>query len=180
MRLENRRVVTGLDAEGRSCVVFDGPPPVQKTAPDRPGYASALLWETREAPARNDGAEDAGARAFSYRLEPGGTAVLMFRQPGMEVLRGLSEEEVHKARHGGLPKEYQDRALSAKPGMHATDTVDYVVVVEGEITLMLDAGEVTLKAGDVLIDRGVAHAWENRGERSCLMVTVMVDAVPLR
>ena len=180
MKIEYRRVVTGLNAQGRSCVIFDGPPPIQVSSPKRPGKASALLWRTSETPVDNSGVADASLSGFSHDVGPGGTAFLMFVQPGTSALAGLDEDARKEALFGSVPEAYRRRAGNqSHPGMHATDTIDYVVIVKGEITLMLEEDEVTLYPGDVIVDRGVAHAWESRGEDGCLMCTVMVDAKPL-
>jgi quercetin dioxygenase-like cupin family protein len=65
------------------------------------------------------------------------------------------------------------------PGMHRTRTVDYVVLLSGEITLLLDEGEVTLKPFDVVVQRGTSHAWSNRGNQPALLAIAMVDAEPV-
>lgn len=63
--------------------------------------------------------------------------------------------------------------------MHATDTLDYLVVVSGEVTLITETGEVLLKAGDVLVDRGVMHGWRNDTDRTCRIVNVLCPAHPV-
>jgi quercetin dioxygenase-like cupin family protein len=63
--------------------------------------------------------------------------------------------------------------------MHVTDTIDYVAVISGEVTLVLEDGEQVLRPGDTVVDRGVVHAWENRGIGPAVIVAVMVDAAPL-
>jgi uncharacterized cupin superfamily protein len=68
------------------------------------------------------------------------------------------------------------QSASAHPGMHKTRSVDYAVVIEGEIDMVLDEGEVHLAAGDVLVQQGTNHAWVNRGERPCRIAFVLLDA----
>ena len=63
--------------------------------------------------------------------------------------------------------------------MHTTRTIDYVVLLEGEVTLILDKGEVALKPFDVVVQRGTNHAWENRGSKRALLLAVLIDAKPL-
>jgi uncharacterized cupin superfamily protein len=63
--------------------------------------------------------------------------------------------------------------------MHTTRTIDYIVLLEGEVTLILDKGEVALKPFDVVVQRGTNHAWENRGTKRALLVAVLIDAKPL-
>lgn len=66
------------------------------------------------------------------------------------------------------------------PFMHRTDSVDYAIILSGEITMLLDEGEVHLKAGDTLIQRGTNHAWSNRGTETCVIAFILVDAVARR
>ena len=65
------------------------------------------------------------------------------------------------------------------PGFHKTDTIDYAIVLSGEIYALMDEGEVLLKAGDVLIQRGTNHAWSNRTEEPCCVAFVLIDAEPV-
>jgi len=71
------------------------------------------------------------------------------------------------------------KASSARPDMHATRTLDYAVVLSGEVTLILDEGEVTLKPFDTVVQRGTSHTWENRGTEPALIAFVLLDAKPL-
>lgn len=130
-----RRVVTGLDAQGRSCVLFDD-------------VAQTVIWSADEAPVDNSGTADAGGMHASF---PTTGAQFMFADlpPGM---------------------------LSP---MHATDTIDYTVVVSGEVMLITETGETKLRAGDVFVQRGVVHAWRNDSHEPCRMVSVLAAAKPV-
>lgn len=130
-----RRVVTGLDAAGRSCIEFDGP-------------AKTVIWSTPDLPATFSGSADAGGGRFRF---PTAGAEFVFADfpPG-----------------GGSP-------------MHATDTLDLLVVVSGEVTFITETGETLLKAGDVLVDRGAIHAWRNDGDQPCRIVNVLLPAHPV-
>jgi quercetin dioxygenase-like cupin family protein len=77
-------------------------------------------------------------------------------------LAGVQHDEAHSARH---------------PGFHKTDTIDYALVLEGEVWAILDEAETLLKAGDVLIQRGTFHAWDNRSESVCRIAFILLDAV---
>jgi mannose-6-phosphate isomerase-like protein (cupin superfamily) len=72
-----------------------------------------------------------------------------------------------------------DKAHRRHPGMHRTHTLDYCVVLSGEIYVVLDEGEVLLRAGDCLVQRGTRHAWSNRTEEPCIIAFVLVAAMPL-
>lgn len=138
-----RRVVTGLDAEGRSCVIVDGP-----TLPL--ASASRLVWRTEGALADNSGADDCSPADFGFDLMQAGSLFMI---------------------------------TTFAPGMgsfwHATDTVDYIVMLTGEVVLELEAGEVRLRAGDVLVDRGVRHSWRNDGPEPATAAIVTVPASPV-
>jgi Cupin domain len=72
-----------------------------------------------------------------------------------------------------------DPDASRHPGMHKTDTVDYALVLSGEIWALMDEGETLLRAGDTLVQRGTNHAWSNRGDQPCLVAFILVSARPL-
>jgi mannose-6-phosphate isomerase-like protein (cupin superfamily) len=129
-----RRVVTGLDADGRSCVLIDEP-------------SKMVIWATHDVPADNSGSEDAGGGAFRFPTT-GTLFVFADFPPG-----------------GGSP-------------MHATNTLDYLVVVSGEIVFITETGETTLRAGDALVDRGNVHAWRNDSEAPCRILNVLLPARP--
>ncbi len=69
--------------------------------------------------------------------------------------------------------------ISRHPSMHRTKTVDYVVLLRGEVTMLLDEGEVHLRPFDVVVQRGTNHGWVNHGDETALLVGVLVDAEPL-
>ena len=138
-----RRVVTGLDAEGKSCVVIDGPVP-------RLSQASNLIWRTAAVPADNAGRADTAAPYAMDMLHDGGSNFMLVELPvGMGRF------------------------------MHATDTIDYLVVIEGRVTLELEAGETALGPGDFIVDRGVIHAWRNDGPDVAVMASVTLPALPV-
>jgi len=177
-----RRVVTGLDAEGRSTFLFDGPSPNVSENPGRPGQGQALMWLTPAVPASNEGTEDAADTPFRILPPAGGVTLLMCQRPPESELAAMSEEERSRVLSPARASAGVDYVAvnSTHPGMHATDTEDYLVMISGELTLLVETGEVTLRAGDVVIDRGIAHAWENRGTELAVWLAVVIDAVPLK
>ena len=124
--MNTRRVVTGLDDAGRSCVLIDGPVPPW-------GESGGRVWLTETAPADNSGRGDCPDVPFTFDLMQGGGSAVM----------------IHTFAPG------------APEFWHATDSIDYIVMLEGEVVLQLETGEVTLRAGDVAVDRGVIHSWRN-------------------
>jgi len=174
-----RRVVTGLDSEGRSAVLQDGPAANRAETPNWPGMGVTLLWMTDEVPVDNSGNGDAADRPFQVLPSARGTSFIIWQCPPLSELHALSPEA--RARALGIDMIKAERGGSGShPGMHATETLDYLVLLSGELTLLLETGEVTLHAGDTLVDRGVMHAWENRGSSVALCVVFNVGALPLK
>lgn len=164
-----RRVVTGHRPDGRSTVVLDGPAPNVKAR--RAGNASTLLWVTDESPARLDGNAD---RDIAVPPPPRGTIFRIAEFPphtGGEV-----RDHETLLRDFGIGADVKRGAAPRHPAIHRTRSLDYVIVLEGEIDLLLDEGEVRLSAGDVVVQRGTNHAWINRGDAVCRLGMVFVDA----
>ena len=171
-----RRVVTGHDAEGRSILVSDGPAPNVKEMPGFPGLALTDLWETKGAPADNEVKGDAADRPIHLEPPANGTIVRVVEFPPDSTRPKSGDPSAgFKAIGAG---HVQDKH-SADPMMHRTATVDYAIVLRGEITAIMDKGETLLRAGDVLIQRGTNHSWSVRGNEPCLVAFVLVSARPL-
>jgi mannose-6-phosphate isomerase-like protein (cupin superfamily) len=148
-----RRVVTGHDASGRSIVLSDGPPP-QHHPMSGPAIGADFyeIWNTTEPVPLLTAAEarEPNERGFSIMPISG------------HLLRVI---ELYPPQEGGK-----------RTVMHRTKTLDYVVVIEGEIVLVLDDAELTLNAGDVVVQRGTDHAWENRTDKVARAVFFHLDA----
>jgi mannose-6-phosphate isomerase-like protein (cupin superfamily) len=171
-----RRIVTGHTAGGKSTIVADGQPPSDAGAPDR------YLWTTGATPADNRG--DADAAAMPLRLEPpaNGSVFRLVEFPPQSAMAGLSIEQKRaffRKLFAGMDATHCQVDTTRSPGMHKTRTVDYVVVVRGEITLLLDEAEATLKPGDVVVQRGTNHDWVVRGNEPALLAVVMISARPV-
>jgi mannose-6-phosphate isomerase-like protein (cupin superfamily) len=172
-----RRVVTGHDAQGRSVIAADGPAASIKEIPTFPGLALTDFWETSASPASNAGSADAAERPV--HLEPGrnGTIFRMVQfPPDASRPQGGDGREGFKAIGAGHVKD----ASHADPMMHKTATVDYAVVVKGEIYAVMEKGETLLRAGDVLVQRGTNHSWSVRSKEPALVAFVLVGAEPLK
>jgi len=173
-----RRVVTGHDRNGKAIVIEDGLAPAVRSNPLRPGHISIDLWRTGTAPVPLAGAEpDPTAGPRKIHPDPRGTVLRISEvAPESEAIRNLTPE---KARE--LFKAMGNESAStfgrggSHPLMHRTETVDYAVVLDGEIYLVLDEGEVKLTTGDVVIQRGTNHAWSNRSGKSVRMLYVLID-----
>ena len=161
-----RRVVTG-HRDGKGTVLFDGPAPNRKLR-QASGLVSTLLWATDESPADISGRADRAEREIGVPPPPRGSVFRVVEFPPGR--REMSREAVLKEM--GL----SGQSGSIHPGMHKTRSIDYAVVLEGEIDMVLDECEVHLAAGDVLVQQGTNHAWINRGERPCRIAFVLIDA----
>jgi mannose-6-phosphate isomerase-like protein (cupin superfamily) len=173
-----RRVVTGHNAAGKSIFLIDDATPhvFQRTK------GSAIvheLWETASTPAGNRGAVDAIVRG--HRLPPpknGSVFRVIEYPPDSERLTALAREAALPDDSGRA--EATDRDNPRHAGFHKTATIDYAIVLSGEIYAMMDEGEVLLKAGEVLVQRGTNHAWSNRTSETAVVAFVLIDAAPVR
>lgn len=156
--LSSRRVVTGNGPGGASCVTADGAAPV--TGMDGyPGVEIARLWSTDGRGTLDRSGAERDPSAGDFYPPPGGTRFLKITYPpGF----GASDPD-------------DDASRFARLLMHRTATVDYGVLLAGELTLVLeDASESTLQAGDVIVQNGVVHGWRNRGPDTAVAVFVLV------
>lgn len=142
--MTRRRVVTGLDAEGKSTVIVDGPPRPLSTS-------GGMIWRTDAVPADNSGTADIDEAPFDFAM-------------------------MHSGGSGFMVVDYP-------PGMktfwHATDTIDYIVVLKGEVVLSLETGDTVLQAGDFIVDRGVNHAWRNDTDEVATVAVINLPAHPV-
>jgi mannose-6-phosphate isomerase-like protein (cupin superfamily) len=168
-----RRVVTANNASGRSYFLEDGPPPRIQTVDGRPGFRSANLWRTEGSPATIT-AGDSVVEQQGVMPPASGTVLRVIDYPP----RPADPEERRRQASASLRALFPDAAhepTDTKPGMHRTLSVDYAIVLSGTITAILDDGETELHAGDILIQRGTNHAWENRTDRMTRIAFILVD-----
>jgi len=115
----------------------------------RPGQMGCVVWTTEGFPVDNTGTDDAGLRKSGTTLKNGTVFRVVEFGPGVS------------------------------PRNHRTDSLDYAVVISGEIDMQLDDSTVTLKAGDVLVQRGTIHNWINKTDKPCVIAFVLIDAKPV-
>ncbi len=169
-----RRVVTGHDANGKSIVVSDGFAPAVRTSPERPGHCSTDIWRTEGAPAPIGNDPDPTSAVGPRQLKPPkcGTVIRVSEMPPeSQALRNFDPATAKKV----LGQASTFKEGGRHPLMHRTETVDYCIVLSGELTLILDDSEVTLQAGDMVVQRGTNHAWSNRSDKPCIIAFVLVD-----
>jgi mannose-6-phosphate isomerase-like protein (cupin superfamily) len=170
-----RRVVTGDDANGRSRIIEDGPSPAVRTVAERPGYRVTNLWCTAAAPSP---IAEADAIEAHRGVSPptNGTVLRIIDIPPEPE----DPQELQRALEATFSNMYNDAHRAVKPGehpgMHRTDTIDYALMLQGELVAILDDEETVLRAGDVLIQRGTRHAWANRSGAPARIAFVLIAA----
>lgn len=173
-----RRVVCGHDAVGRAVVVSDGPAPFVHINPRNNIDTSTDIWRTRDMPATITANPDEPTLGPRRQLPTGnGTVVRINRfAPESDAIRNMSIEE---ARGAFVALGNEGASTFGRGGrhplMHRTETIDYAIVLTGEITMLLDEEEVHLKAGDVLVQCGTNHAWSNRSNDICEVAFILID-----
>ncbi|MGE0736118.1 MAG: cupin domain-containing protein [Alphaproteobacteria bacterium] len=172
-----RRVVTGHNAQGRSIFISDGPAPVVYSPPRNPNVSLTDLWLTHATPASNAGNADSTSAPLQLLPPKNGTVIRILELPP-DKERDYSHTKDY-FRGMGAGAGVLDETGKRHPGMHRTNTVDYIVILSGEIWALMDDSEVLLKAGDCLIQRGTNHAWSNRSDKPCRFVAVLIDAEPV-
>ena len=173
-----RRVVTGHNAAGKSIFVMDGDAShVFKRSTG--SVVVTELWETTASPADNRGNEDAIKRGFRLPPPKGGSVFRIIEYPPDKERLAALAAELAKPDDGSGRAAAADRGNPRHAGFHKTSSVDYAIVLSGEIYALMDEGEVLLKAGDVLIQRGTNHAWSNRTDKPCTVAFVLIDAEPV-
>ncbi len=176
-----RRVVTGHDDEGKAVFISDGEPARTVQFENLPGLAFFELWATDDVPRIPVNNFDPPVNIRSFVPGPVGTRFRLVRFPsGLEMAKLMGS--------GFDPAAFRSEYLSKVPGlgethevadpsMHQTDTIDYGIVISGEIDLELDDGkEVHLKAGDCIVQNGTRHGWRNREAEPCVMAFIMIGA----
>jgi hypothetical protein len=170
-----RRVITGTNDAGHSYLAEDGASPAILTAEVRPGYQNANLWRTHPGIAGQLSPDD--ITQHEGVLPPaGGTVLRVIDFPPTPS----DPEEVRRQHVDIFESMFRDARHqpnnSRSAGMHITSTVDYALVLRGEIVAIMEEGETVLRAGDVLVQRGTNHAWANRTSEIARVAFVLIDA----
>jgi mannose-6-phosphate isomerase-like protein (cupin superfamily) len=170
-----RRIVTGHDPDGKAVILSDGAVPKVFDELGPPGLAFMEIWETRAAPAPIAPREPEPTD-HDLRLLPPAHGVRI-------RIVDLPPEGEGGTRAGADPQAVFEKigaphawsADAKHPFMHRTETIDYGIVLEGEVTLIVDRGETVVRAGDIVVQRGTNHAWANRSKARCRIAFVLID-----
>jgi mannose-6-phosphate isomerase-like protein (cupin superfamily) len=168
-------VVTGKDSTGKAIAIIDGPAPSVHQRPEG-GLAITNLWVTDSIPADLSNPEDTSTRKMGIPPPPSGTIFRVVEfAPEMDITADY-DTRLKMIQGIGLAPEGPSRERPRDPAMHRTRTVDYAIILSGEIDMLLDDSEVHMKAGDVLVQHGTNHAWVNRSNAPCQVAFILVDA----
>ncbi|MEG1591831.1 cupin domain-containing protein [Chryseobacterium sp.] len=149
-----RRIVTGIE-NGRSTIIEDQP--VENVVEHLPGLIISDIWNTQKMPASLDIETQIPNTGFPQTPKNG----TYFRYVSIPPDKDLGVEF---------------KAGEPHPMMHQTQTLDYIIILSGELYLIMEEGETLLKAGDIVIQRGTDHAWSNRSDEACIQLAVLIDA----
>lgn len=176
-----RRIVTGHDSQGRSAILSDSMSPHVMPIMGQPNFAVTDFWLTAATPVDNGAQTSKDPCQLPIQVAPpaNGSVFRVVQFPPdkewaakAEAMGGsVAIDETAKAAHSGGPVRHAH--------MHRTRSIDYAIVLSGEIWAVVDEGETKMTAGDVLIQRGTNHAWANRSNAPCVVAFVLIDAKPL-
>jgi hypothetical protein len=176
-----RRIVTGHDDKGRSVVISDDAAPVPPGMEVFPTRGITTIWWSDRTPAGVE-ADDLPLGQIPAFPPVGGTAYMIMHLPPESELDKLSEEDRAIATTPvvtmGPDFIARDTRVNTEYMMHATNTVDVLVLLSGELTLLLDEGEVTLHPFDTVIQRATNHGWINRGTETALIAAAVICSEP--
>jgi hypothetical protein len=168
-----RRIVTGIDSDGFSTIIEDGTGGNILTVEARPGFRNHNVWRTIRSPAPVAAADDV---VMHQGVMPpaGGTILRVIDFPPMPI---DAEERARQAAASlnALFKDADHDSGNPQPGMHTTPSVDYAIVLAGRVTAILDRAETEMAAGDIMIQRGTRHAWENRSGQPARVAFILID-----
>lgn len=174
-----RRIVTGHDAQGIAIIQEDGAVPRVQRIGGEIGPLFHEVWNTSATPAPIDAASGEPAESGIVLAPPkGGTRIRVLDiPPEGDNLAEMSEEDrrAHFAEIGAADAVAGGAAAQRHAFMHLTETIDYGIVLEGELVLIMDEGETTVRAGDIVIQRGTNHGWSNRSDKNCRICFVLID-----
>jgi mannose-6-phosphate isomerase-like protein (cupin superfamily) len=169
-----RRIVTGHNEDGRSIITIDGPP-ARSIGEDVGGLFE--LWNTDGNIIDTKDNLDRADQDIILSPPTGGTKFRYFQiNPTPEGIPMEIMQEIAADAFGKIGAGHHRVDTSKHPAMHKTETIDYIILLKGDVTLILDEDEVTLKPHDVVVQRGTNHAWVNNGDEPALLIAVLIDS----
>lgn len=174
-----RRIVTGHNAAGKAVILEDGPPPRQQRIGGDIGPMFYEVWSTTQTPAPIDHASGEPHEDSIVLAPPvNGTRIRVLDiPPDGNNLENLSPEQrkAHFDEIGAADAVADGGESQRHAHMHRTETIDYGIVLDGEIVLIMDEGETLCKTGDIIVQRGTNHGWANRSDKNCRIAFILID-----
>jgi mannose-6-phosphate isomerase-like protein (cupin superfamily) len=174
-----RRVVTGHNTSGQAIIQEDGAVPRVSRIGGVTGPLFHEVWNTQATPAPIDASSgEPSEDGISLSPPRNGTRIRVLDIPPDDAslaTKTAEEARAHFAEIGAAEAASHTGAGSRHAHMHRTQTIDYGIVLEGELVLIMDEGETTVKAGDIVIQRGTNHGWANRSDRNCRIAFILID-----
>lgn len=168
-----RRIITGHDQNGKSVISIDGPP-ARSIGEEAGGLYE--IWNTEGAGIDSSSLKDRADIDILLSPVKGGTKFRYFQiNP---IPEGIPDEAIEAATAEAFEKigaSHHRVDTSKNAAMHETDTIDYIILLKGDVTLILDEEEVRLKPHDVVVQRATNHAWVNNGAEPALLIAVLID-----
>ena len=165
-----RRIVTGHDAQGKAVVLFDAA--LQAKQRSAGGNGMTLLWVTGESPADVAGSADRAQTQVGVPPPANGT---IFRIVDFAPLPPNAPPVDHHQILVSMGIDPATQGYARHANTHRTRTIDYAIVLDGEIDMLLDDTEIRVKAGDVLVQQATNHAWVNNGSKPCRIAFILID-----
>ncbi len=165
-----RRIITGHDANGRSVVAIEGPP-------GREQGSLREIWNVAGSVVDSRDHFDRGADKVNLSPVANGSNFRWYIVPPADD--SISDEELGKIvaeRFAALGATHERPDTSRHPAMHKTKTIDYIILLSGRVTLLLDEDERDLKPFDVVVQQGTNHAWVNKSKEPALLCAILIDA----
>lgn len=175
--MQSNRIVTARDASGNAVFLDEMKTPHLISFDHVPGFAVTRLWSTRESATIPRTVTDAALSSMSLVPSPGETSCVIVEFPPDTTLEDITDWDAAGAEYAAKLPGLAERFEADSPGMHTTPTIDYIVMLSGELWLELDAGQQRLLTeGDIVIQNGTRHAWRNRSDRPARIMSVMIGA----
>jgi len=173
MTIEKRRVVTGHNEKGESVILFDDHGKNVTHIPSWDGLYVTEFWVTSESPVDNNGNKDRSLRPMKHDPDPGGSIFRLVEIPPESQTNFDASGIFLELGSSTKPTEEDSQK---HPTMHKTNSIDYLVVISGEMYMGMENGETLLRQGDCIVQRGTNHAWINRSDEPCLIAVILIDA----
>ena len=169
-----RRIITGHDKNGRSMITIDGPP-ARSIGEEVGGLYE--IWNTDGDDVVSSDSNDRADKDIILSPSKGGTKFRYFQiNPIPEGVPDEMMQEIAADAFEKIGASHHRIDTSKHPAMHKTETIDYIILLKGDVTLILDEEEIDLKPFDVVVQRGTNHAWTNNGDEPALLIAVLIDS----